>query len=150
MRDYNATVEVAHRPDPYAVDDTFGDDVIDNLPNHGTAIGISERGWMDVTITLPAASLLDATATALALIKQATGHEPVSVEVMATAEFDKRSGIDYPMPELVSVTEAAEILDVTRSAILDRITRHTLPATKVGREWVIRRSSLGVSEAKTV
>ena len=142
MRDYNAPVEVAHRPDPYAVDADFGDDVIDRLLAASPAIGISERGWMDVTITRPANSLLDASATALALVKAATGHEPVSVEVMPTAEFDKRNGISYPMPDLVSVSEAAQILGVSRQAVLDRITRKTLPATKVGREYAIQRASV--------
>lgn len=46
------------------------------------------------------------------------------------------------MPPLVSVSEAAAVLGVTRQAVLDRIKRGTLDATKVGRQYVIRRPAL--------
>lgn len=152
MRDYNATIEVGHRPDPGGIDPDFADTILDDLATCSPAISISERGWLEITITLPAESLVDATSSALTYIRMATArgdgkaqYPAVSVNVTTTEEYDKRNGLDVQMPDLVSVTEAAEILGVSRQAVLDRIGRHTLPATKVGREYVIRRASLSGS-----
>jgi len=142
MLDYNATIEVAHRPGSAGPDPDLADTILDKLASASPTISTGARGWLEVTITLPATSLIEATTTAIGYVKLATGHEPVSVAVTTTAEYDKRNGLDVPMPDLISVTEAAEILGVSRSAVIDRITRHTLPATKVGREYVIRRASL--------
>lgn len=44
--------------------------------------------------------------------------------------------------DTVSVTEAAQILGVTRQAVLDRISRSTLPAEKAGRDYAIPRAAL--------
>lgn len=149
MRDYNATIEVGHRPDPGGIDPDFADTILDDLATCSPTISISERGWLEITLTLPAESLVDATTSALTYVKMATAqgnakpqYPAVSISVTTTEEYDKRNGIDIPMPDLISVTEAAEILDVSRQAVLDRISRHTLPAVKVGREYVIRRASL--------
>ncbi|MCW2751716.1 MAG: hypothetical protein JWR83_2826, partial [Aeromicrobium sp.] len=51
-----------------------------------------------------------------------------------------------PVPDLVSVTEAAQLLGVTRQAVLDRINRKTLPAEKVGREYVIPRLAVVITD----
>lgn len=149
MLDYNATIEVAHRPGPAGPDPDLADTILDDLATCSPVISISERGWLEIAITIPAESLADATTSALAYVRMATAkgdgtarYPVVSIAVTTTEEYDKRNGIDLPMPDLVSVTEAAEILDVSRQAVLDRIARHTLPATKVGREYVIRRASL--------
>lgn len=142
MLDYNATIEVAHRPGPAGPAADLADTILDKLATASPAISISARGWLEVTITLPATSLIEATTTAIGYVKLATGHEPVSVSVTTTDEFDKRNGLVVQMPELVSVTEAAEILGVSRQAVIDRITRKTLHAEKVGREYVIQRAAL--------
>ncbi len=42
----------------------------------------------------------------------------------------------------MTVTEAAETRGVTRQAILALIDRGTLPATRVGNQWIIRRRDL--------
>ncbi len=141
MIHYNATVQVDKRPDPHDIDPDAYDDVIDRLPGHSAAIGIAPRGWLEVVITLPADNLAQAANTAVALIAAATGAEAISVEVMPTEEYDKRLGFE-PLPELMTVTEAADLLGVSRQAVLDRIRRHTLPASKIGRDYAIPRSAL--------
>jgi excisionase family DNA binding protein len=44
--------------------------------------------------------------------------------------------------ELVSVAQAAELLGITRQAVLKRIRAGRLPATKVGRNYVVPREAL--------
>jgi excisionase family DNA binding protein len=48
------------------------------------------------------------------------------------------------MPEsaFVSVAQAAELLGITRQAVLKRIGTGRLPATKVGRSYIVSRSAL--------
>jgi excisionase family DNA binding protein len=51
------------------------------------------------------------------------------------------------MPEsaFVSVAQAAELLGITRQAVLKRIRVGRLPATKVGRAYVVPRSAISTS-----
>lgn len=142
MTEYNATIELDKRPAPTG-DGADWDSILDALPGMSGSVGLSERGWLEVVITLEANSLQTASNTAIVLVENATKHQAISAEVMPTAEYDKRLGL-APMPELVSVTEAAESLGVSRQAVLDRIARHTLPATKVGREYVIPAEAVSV------
>jgi excisionase family DNA binding protein len=46
------------------------------------------------------------------------------------------------MEELLSVTEAAAALNVTRSAVQQAIQAHRLPAIRIGSRYVLRRSDL--------
>jgi excisionase family DNA binding protein len=46
------------------------------------------------------------------------------------------------MPELVSVTEAAERLGVSRQAVLQRLASGSLPGTKVGTTWAVQERAL--------
>jgi excisionase family DNA binding protein len=141
MEMYNATVDVAKR-------EQLTDDQVDaamaRLEQYHPALGGSPRGWQSAIISLPAASLMQATSTALALVEAAFGAPALAVEVMTTAEFDARQGWS-PMPDLVSVSEAAELLGVSRQRVLQRIEAKTLPATRVGRDWVIARSAVEVA-----
>lgn len=148
---YNALVEVDRKVDARDVhEDEFGD-VLQLLAQHHPALSVSPRGWAEARISLPAESLAQASATACVLVGQAFGAEAIAAQVMTEAEFLARQGWE-PVPELVSVTEAAELLGVTRQAVLDRISRKTLPATKVGEGrtsgWVIPREALAAVLAR--
>ena len=138
MHHYNITAEI-NRRDFDNSDAT--DTIIDSLPGYSAAIAQSEHGWMEITLTIAADHLRQAVHMAAVLIDSATDADLISIQAMATDEWDKRQGLE-PMPELVSVTQAAEILGVTRQAVMDRINRKTLPASKVGREYVIQRAVL--------
>lgn len=141
--DYNATVEVDRRERDGAPTHDELDAMLDKLePYHGV-IAFSRRGFLEATITLPAASLAQACVTAVAVIEAATGHPALTAEVMTTLEFDAREGWE-PLPDLVSVTEAAELLGVSRQAVQQRIDAKTLPAVQIGRAWALPRGSLSV------
>lgn len=48
--------------------------------------------------------------------------------------------LDPKIPDLVNAMEAAEILAVSRQAVIDFVASGQLPARKVGRVWLLRRS----------
>lgn len=138
MEMYNATIDVANRDE---LDDDAIDTAMARLEQFHPAIGGSPRGWRSAIISLPAENLAQATIAAVAVVEAAFGAPALAAEVMTTAEFDARQGW-APVPDLVSVSEAAELLGVSRQRILQRIEAKTLPASRVGRDWVIPRSAV--------
>ncbi|MCW2751478.1 MAG: binding domain protein excisionase family [Aeromicrobium sp.] len=142
MRMYNAAVEVRSQKNPSL--DAI-DRFMDNLAAYHPAFEMSPRGWLDARISFPAETLAQACATAIAVVEAALGAPAVACEVMTETEFIAREGWE-PVPDLVSVTEAAQLLGVTRQAVLDRINRKTLPAERVGREYVIPRLAVVITD----
>jgi excisionase family DNA binding protein len=139
MTDYNARIE-------YATRDGDDDDLIDALAGYHPAIARAPRGWVEAIITLPAETLRQATTTALAIAEVAgraalAGAEVLALEVLPTDEFDARNGL-APMPALMSVTEAAAELGVSRQAVLQRLEAGSLPGTKVGNAWVVQAAAV--------
>lgn len=133
MRQYNVTAEVH----------ADAEHLVDELAKYHAAAGPLAGGWTQITITLPADDLEQACITAMALLHRAGGGSEVrQVEVLTTALFDARHGLQ-PIPELVSVTEAAAALGVSRQAILQRLESGSLPGEKVGKTWVVPRAALG-------
>ncbi|HEY9413568.1 MAG TPA: helix-turn-helix domain-containing protein [Pseudonocardia sp.] len=125
MTTYNAVIETARRDEP-------GDDLLDALADYHPATSKSARGWLTVTITVPADSLRQAITTALALVEQAAGTEVVALEAMTTEEFDARAGFE-PMPtDLVGTTEAAQMLGVSRQRVQQMADGGFLPYVRVG------------------
>ncbi|WP_183092917.1 helix-turn-helix domain-containing protein [Nocardioides stalactiti] len=139
MKMHTTTVELATRDQ--LTDDQL-DQLMTNLSTLHPAIGTSARGWLEVTVTLPAEHVGQAVTLAVAAIEQAAGHPTVAVTSMTEAEADAREGWEDSPSDLVSVSQAAEILGVSRQAVLDRISRHTLPAEKVGKGYTIPRAAL--------
>lgn len=135
---YVATVEVDVRR-RLTLDEV--DQVMDELEDYHPAVGEARRGFLSATIALPAESLRQATASACRVVEAALGGPAIAAEVMTEAEFDVRQGW-APVPDLVSVSEAAELLGVSRQAVLQRISAKTLPATPVGKTYVIPRSAV--------
>lgn len=85
--DYNVTIEF----DSTASDDETTGRILDALRGYSPAIGwLPDSGRMDVTITLDATGLPDATVHGVALIQDAAQARPVRVEAMSTADFDAR------------------------------------------------------------
>lgn len=121
--------------------------LVDKLHDYHAAVGASPRGWLSFQISVPGESFSQATTTALAVAAAAVpGVEVIHADIMTEAEFDALNGF-VPVPELVSVTEAAEMRGVSRQAILQMIDEGRLPsATKVGKTIVIARSDV---EAKS-
>lgn len=50
--------------------------------------------------------------------------------------------IDRKIPPLMSVTEVATALDVSRQAVLKMITTGRLPAAQAGATWVVRAAAV--------
>lgn len=135
---YSAHVEVDLRGD---LADSTVDRVLDQLADFHPAIGTSPRGYADAQITLPAETLAQACSAALAVVAAAYGAPAVACEVLTEAEFDARQGW-ATVPDLVSVTEAAQMLGVSRQAVLQRIGSRSLPATRIGRDYAIPRTAV--------
>jgi excisionase family DNA binding protein len=112
------------------------------------SVGFSPRGWLDAQITLPAESLVQAAQIASAVLRDLTGLDAVAIEVMTEAEFDARQGF-VTVPELLSVTEAAEELGVSRTRVQQLVDARQLEGTKVGNAVVIPRSSVEARKAST-
>ena len=138
MDSYTVTVELDTKDD-------VAEQVVDALGAYHAAAGRSDRGRLSVTMTTPAEDFVQAMQTTVAITAQAV-HAPVlSVEIMSTDEHDRRLGLD-PVPDLVSVPEAAQILGVTRQAVLQRLGSGSLPGRQVGHAWVIPRASLAPTD----
>lgn len=87
-----------------------------------------------ITISYPADSDKQAETIAEAVTEKF--GEVVGLNVLTTQDRDRNEGYP-PIPDLVSVTQAAEMLGVTRSAVIQRIESGSIYAVKVGNAWVI-------------
>lgn len=128
---YNATITIPTPDDNtiHALHTTF----IDYHP----AITIHNTETQ-LILTYPATTTLQATETALALIRthNLTAH---ALTIETTDHYDNAT---ISIPPLVSVTEAAHLLGITRQAVLQRISHKTIPATRIGDTWAIPRHAL--------
>ncbi|GAB3988947.1 helix-turn-helix domain-containing protein [Nocardioides marmoraquaticus] len=141
---YNATIEYKKRADVVLPVDV--DHLMDSLAEYHPAVGSSPRGWLEITITLPAASVAQAATTALAVVTEAVrgfaiSAEPLVAAVMTTEEFDARAGMQ-PLPELVSSAEAAELLGVSRQRVNQLVEAGQLQGEHVGRALVLPRAAV--------
>lgn len=138
---YSITIEVDDKT-ALTADDV--DRIHEQLEAFDVALGMSRRGWRSANMTTPAGSMRQAMAIAVSLVESAFGANAIAVEAMTDDEFDVRQGW-APVPDLVSVSQAAELLGVSRQRVLQRIQEHTLPATQVGRDYVIPRSAVAAA-----
>ncbi|MCB7135219.1 helix-turn-helix domain-containing protein [Cellulosimicrobium marinum] len=147
MTEYNARIEWRTRTTD---DDPRVDELVGALIDYRPAVSRSERGWINADITLPAENLRQALSTALAIATTAgttvlADAEPLVLEVMPTTEFDQRNGI-APVPGLVSVTDAAAQLGISRQAVLQRLKSGSLAGSKVGKTWVVQAASVAAAD----
>ena len=119
-------------------DEETVEQLIDPIVDYGGAVGRSELGRTEVVFTLPADSVRQANTTALAILEQYPSTL-LSLRVLTAADFDRLTETTE-LPPLVSVSEAAEELGVSRQSILKSIKSAKLPATRVGDTWAVRKS----------
>lgn len=119
-------------------DEETVEQLIDPIVDYGGAVGRSELGRTEVVFTLPADSVRQANTTALAILEQYPSTL-LSLRVLTAADFDRLTEA-AELPPLVSVSEAAEELGVSRQSILKSIKSAKLPATRVGDTWAVRKS----------
>lgn len=116
------------------------DSLLAPIVEHGGAVGRSELGRTEVVFTIPAESTRQAATTALALLG-AYESPLLSLRVLPTADFDRLTEA-VELPALVSVTEAAATLGISRQGVLNAISTKKLPATRVGDAWVLRAGAV--------
>ncbi|WP_032385492.1 helix-turn-helix domain-containing protein [Rhodococcoides fascians] len=134
-RQYNIVAELDAPFDGDSVDSLLGP-----IVEHSGAVGRSELGRAEVVFTVPAATTQQAATTALALLK--SYEAPLlSLRVLSTADFDRLTDA-IELPPLVSVTEAASSLGISRQGVLNAISTKKLPATRVGDTWVLRAGAV--------
>lgn len=143
MPDFSIIAETTLRP--AALDDVV-DDVMDSIEDYAGTIAGNDRGRLELILTIPATGLRQAAATGLTIAEAALGKRAkvASIEVMTTKEFDARIDAIKPpaIPELVSITEAAQLLGVSRQAVHQRLETGSLPGVRVGTTWVIPRAGV--------
>ncbi|MFT8637148.1 MAG: helix-turn-helix domain-containing protein [Pseudoclavibacter sp.] len=131
--EYNATIELNV---PNDLSDRTVDDLMGKLAHFSIAVGASDAGHPELIITVQATTLAQATEVALAVTTQATQLPFLGIYVLPTAEFDRRIGLQ-PVPELLSVTQTAQILGVSRQRVLQMLSSGRLYGQQVGNTWVI-------------
>lgn len=114
---------------------------MDALDRFHPTVAPATRWHLRVTISLAAEGLRQAFTAAVSVVEHAAGGPATIVELLTSDDFDVRKGLDT-LPELVSVTEAAQELGVSRQAVLERLERGTLRGSKVGSTWVIQASAV--------
>ena len=116
----------------------LGADVLPSLDDYAPRASADAGGAARVTITVPADNLGQAVRTAEAVFAP---HRPAGLEVIPSAMAARRAA-GVPVPELLSVTEAADRLGVTRQAVLQRVEAGTLAATRIGNAWAVPAATL--------
>lgn len=132
MRHYTAEVDFKATATP--------DEIMEEIEAfHGVYAFHEGRDEHGVTISFPADSAKQAIAIATAVTEKF--GEVTGLKVLTSEEFDRQEGF-APIPDLVSVTQAAEMMGITRSAVIQRIETGSIYAVKVGNTWVIPSASL--------
>ena len=112
------------------------DHILDAFATLSPVVTSTDRDKLEVVFTLPAADIQTACLMAIGTAQAALPDLHVlAVEVMPTSEYDTR--YDGAGTDTISVTEAAELLNITRQGVRGRIRNGILPATRVGRDWRI-------------
>lgn len=117
------------------------------LPYDGVS-GVSDHGNADVTASLFADSFADATRTALDAVALVGRGEPIVLTVVQAADWDDRQGVDGDsIIDVLSVTEVAQRLGVTRQRVHQLVGEERIPARRVGHSVVITQSAVAAFEA---
>lgn len=105
------------------------DALMDALVDVHGALGAAPNGNLILTITIPAENLRQA--TSLALTVAAPHGNPIAITATPEALRDHREGL-APLPELLSTTQAAQRLGMTRQGIAAAIKAGNLQAITIG------------------
>lgn len=120
-----------------------GERLVGELAGFHPAAGVDDVGRLELVVSLPAESARTAAVAGLAVIEAAAGRPVVAAQVLAAAEFDVRNGAES-LPELVGVSEAAELLGVSRQAVLQMVEAGRLPSGRAGKVVVLSRTAVAL------
>lgn len=107
------------------------------LDAFGTVTSTDDQGRAQIVLTVDADTLHQADIITRALL--ARFDDLVRFEICTSDEYQADSA---QAPALLSVTQAAERLGITRQAILARATRGTIPAQRIGNQWLIPETAV--------
>jgi len=137
---WNLVIELNAGRDEAAGD--LGDQLITEYSDYHPVVTVSNLNRAELVLSCPAEGLSQAMATCRAL----TRDLPVTrCSIERSDDFDRRT--EAEVPPLLSVTEAAEHLGVTRAAVQQRIDKGLLPATRVGSTWAIPAAAVEAAVA---
>lgn len=123
---------VAELDVPYGED--AADSAIELVADYAGAVARSDFGWTEVTFTIPATGLKQASTTALAIL-DTTPWGARSLRVLTTEDYDRMvDRVDAPM---LTPAQAAEQLGISRQAVHKLITTQNLAARRVGTRWLV-------------
>jgi excisionase family DNA binding protein len=111
---------------------------LEALAHYHPQLRTSRTGRPLLVVTLPAETLTQAGQTAVAVVEQATGKRVVSLSVLSAEELVARDAT-AEIPELVSVSEAADMLGHSRQAVLQMIDRGVLDGRRAGNTYALAR-----------
>ncbi|MDY5151351.1 helix-turn-helix domain-containing protein [Actinotignum urinale] len=109
------------------------DRLVDYFDAYGGAVTDGRDGYR-ATFSIEADTLDGAYSETCTVV--ATAGELLSVAI-APAEWVEYDILHGKIPELVSVPQAANMMEISQQAVHKRIKAGTLPATKVGGTWVL-------------
>lgn len=125
------------------------DVLVDALADYEANAAHTLWGRAEVVITVPGDNLRQAITTALAVAAGSTGFDVFAVEVMPADEYAARQGYD-PVPELLSVNQAAAELGVSAQRIRQRLEAGQLGGVKVGGTWVVPRQGVDLAKSAAI
>ena len=136
---YTATATLArqHSGEDFA-DQVHGTD----LDEFGTVTTTDDQGRARIILTVDAPTIDKADIIARGLLSRF--DDVIRFEIATAEEFQRAS---TEIPDLITLTDAADRMGITRQALLGRVSRGTLPAKQVGRQWVIATSVVNAHTA---
>lgn len=142
MTEWTAQIELDVRLTPRN-GEKLAEDWLPALADYHAGLGSSPTGHVVIVITLPAEKLRQATTTAIAVVQDVTGRTATSVRASTSSAFFAAADPEpSTLPRLLGVTEAAEILGVSRQAVLQACEEGRYPATRAGKAWVLLASAV--------
>ena len=119
-------------------DEDAGEMVLGELLQHPPGGAWGPAGRIRVTISIQATSLARAAARGSEILSQR--HPLRCVRVLREQDRD-----DDLEDELLSVSQAAQALKISRASVVKRIDAGSLPASKIGNTYVIPARALDVT-----
>lgn len=136
MTMYNVRLELNQKQ----VDEDLVVRLHEQLHAYHATVGTSPRGWLSVRLSLPAESTLQAVSSAIAVVERLAGAHTIVSEAMTEDEFAAREGF-VPVPDLISTTQFADLMGISRARVGQMIDEGKLTtAKKVGGTTVITLS----------
>lgn len=145
MKHFTAVVEISKRGN-MSGDEV--DTIMDRLQSYHPSLSVSPHGYRSARFTVPADDFAQAVQSAALIGRHAFDDvELVRVEVMSEAEAELREG-SLEVPDLVGVTEAAELLRVSPQRVRQMIDEGKLAAHRIGeRSFALVRNEVAARAA---